>query len=265
MKLGKSSIAATCLLIVGILLLSTGCQKLKARDELNKGVAEYKAMNYPMAVSHFKEAIELDPTLINARLYLATAYANQYVPGSESDDNVQNAEQAIETFQMVLSEDPANVGSVSGIASLYFQMKRLDDAKDFYQKQIELDPTNPDPYYSVGVINWTKTYQPRMELKNELGIAPPDPITDADRRRELAELNLPLVEEGLEHLNEAMNLREDYDDAMAYVNLLYRERADLQESGELREEDLQQADSWMEKSLEIKKARVAGETGAEGG
>ena len=196
MTLEKSSTAAKCLLVVGILLLSTGCQKLRARDELNKGVAEYKAMNYTMAVSHFQEAIDLDPTLINARLYLATAYANQYVPGSASDDNVQNAEQAIEAFETVLSEDPVNVGSVSGIASLYFQMKRLDDAKNYYKKQIELDPTNSDPYYSVGVINWTKTYQPRMELKNELGIAPIDPITDEDLRRDLAELNMPLVEEG---------------------------------------------------------------------
>ena len=51
---------------------------------------------------------------------------------------------------------------------------------------------------------------------------------------------------------------------MAYVNLLYRERADLHESDELREEDIQQADTWMEKALEIKKARVLAEINNEG-
>jgi tetratricopeptide (TPR) repeat protein len=252
--------------VTGVLLVSSGCQKLKARDELNKGVAAYRAVRYQEAVERFKLATELDPTLVNARLYLATAYASQYVPGSQSEENLQVAEQAITEFQKVLDQEANNLSAVSGIASLYFQMKRMDDAKEFYRKQIALDPNSPEAYYSVGVIDWTLTYQPRMLLKTRLNLKPEDPIRDAKERQALAERNLPLIDEGMEMINRAMQIRQDYDDAMAYLNLLYREKADLVETPAEREELLKTADSWMDKSMEIKKARAqAAATSSTGG
>jgi len=244
-------------LAICVLLVSSGCQKLKARDELNKGVTAYRQVKYKEAVEHFKMATEMDPTLVNARLYLATAYANQYVPGSQAEENLQVGEQAVAEFEKVLEMDPGNLGSISGIASMYFQMKRMDEAKEFYKKQIGLDPNNPEPYYSVGVIDWTLTYQPRMLLKTRLNLKPEDPIRDAKERQALAERNLPLVEEGMEMLNKGMQLRQDYDDAMAYLNLLYREKADLVETPAERGELLAAADSWMDKSMNIKKAKAA--------
>lgn len=244
-------------LVIGVFLVSSGCQKLKARDELNKGVSSYKAAKYPQAVEFFKRAVDLDPTLLNARLYLATAYANQYVPGSESDENLQIGEQAIAEFQKVLDVDPGNLGSISGIASLYFQMKRWDEAKEFYKKQIALDSSNPEPYYSVGVINWTQTYQPRMVVRTRLNLKTDEPIKDAKERQALAERNRPLIEEGMQMLNQAMQLRENYDDAMAYLNLLYRELADIEETPAAREGALKTADMWMDKALEIKKQKAA--------
>ena len=64
-----------------VMLSSTGCDKLKARDHLNKGVQAYKNSKFEQAIDHFQQAVALDPTLINARLYLATAFAQQYIPG----------------------------------------------------------------------------------------------------------------------------------------------------------------------------------------
>ena len=257
MNLSRRARRGAFALAIGVLLVSTGCNKLKARDELNKGVASYRAVRYKDAVEHFKVATELDPELLNARLYLATAYANQYVPGSQAEENLQVGEQAIAEFQKVLQQDPNNLGSISGIASLYFQMKRWDDAKEFYKKQIQLDPENPEAYYSVGVIDWTMTYQPRMVLKARLNLQPTDPIKDAKERQALAEQNTPLLEEGMEMLNRGMQLRPDYDDAMAYLNLLYREKADLVETPEEREELLKTADEWVAKAMQIKKDKAA--------
>lgn len=244
-------------LILGCLLLTvSGCQKLKARDELNKGVASYREVKYQDAIEHFKAAVAADPTLLNAKLYLATAYANQYIPGSETDENLKIGEQAITEFQEVLKDDPGNIGSVSGIASMYFQMKRMDEAKEYYLKHIQLEPSNPEPYYSVGVIDWTLTYQPRIVLKSRLKIKPEDPIRDAKERAALSERNAPIVEEGMQMIQKAMELRTDYDDAMAYLNLLYREKADLMATPAERDDLLKIADNWMTKSLEIKKARA---------
>jgi len=90
--------AAALLVVVGV----SGCNKLKARDLLNKGVNAFKNGQYDEAIEDFKQAKELDPTLMNARLYLATAYASQYIPGAPSDANTRLGNQAIAEFKDVL-------------------------------------------------------------------------------------------------------------------------------------------------------------------
>ena len=244
------------LLVAFMLVGSFGCQWFTARDELNKGITAYRSQNYTLAVQHFEAATQADPEHIVARQYLATAYATQFIPGIETPENQQVAERAIEEYERVLQMDPGNVASISGIASMYFQMKEMERAKDYYMQQIQLDGENPEPYYSIGVINWTMTYQPRMDLKTALGIAADAPIHLDDEREELAGQSLPLIEEGMEMLNRAMELREEYDDAMAYLNLLYREQADLVATEEEREELLSTADTWIDRAVEIKRIRA---------
>jgi tetratricopeptide (TPR) repeat protein len=184
-----------------------GCTKLKARDSLNKGVRAFRVAKYETAVEHFKSAVDLDPELLNAHLYLATAYAAQYVPGGESPENKTLGQEAIKAFETVLQKDPKNLGSVKGIAGIYFQMKQLEKAKEFHMKAAELEPTNPDPYYSVGNINWLLCYDKSNPL-------PPA------RKAEL-------VEEGLKYLNKAIEIDPNYYNAYFYMNLLYRQKAQV--------------------------------------
>ena len=87
--------------ICGVLLLAlaaSSCNRLKARDHLNKGVQSYRNAQFQQAIIHFKEAVRLDPSLLNARLYLATAYAQQYVPGGDTADNKKIADEAAFTL-----------------------------------------------------------------------------------------------------------------------------------------------------------------------
>ena len=87
-------------------LLGTGCNNLKSRDDLNQGVASYKNAKYSDAVSFFQEAISLDPNNPNARVYLATAYMMQWIPGAESPENLQFATKAKDEFGKVLTRIP---------------------------------------------------------------------------------------------------------------------------------------------------------------
>ena len=47
------------LAVLGLLLILplTGCNKLRARDELNKGVRAYKAASYEEAEDHFRRGV----------------------------------------------------------------------------------------------------------------------------------------------------------------------------------------------------------------
>jgi len=240
-----------------IVLASAGCTKLQARDQLNKGVQSYKNARYEEAIEHFKSAVNLDPTLLNARIYLATAYAQQYVPGADTDENKRFAAQAIEEYKKVLAIDSSNVNSVKGIAYLYLQEKKFDDAKQYYNKAVHIDPNDPESYYSVAFIDWTVAYKFRQEQRNKLGMKATELLKDKKVCQLVKTNNSPFVEEGIGLLNKALQLRQDYDDAMAYLNLMYRERADYEcDSPDARAADLKTADGWVDKTIATKREKA---------
>jgi len=256
------------------LFSAMGCDKLRARDQLNKGVEAYKNSRYESAIDHFQQAVQLDPSLINARMYLATAFVSQYIPGVDSGDNLRTAQQAIDQYQWVIDHNPSRdqkVNSAKGIAYLYLNMKRWDDAKKYYRIASDVDPNDPEPYYSVGVIDWTACYQPRMEERAKLGLKPEEHLNPKNKDQkaacdELKVKNAPSIQEGIDTLSKAIQLRPDYDDAMAYLNLMYRERADVEcDDLAARTEDLKTADSWVDKALQAKQARAAREAQKAGG
>jgi tetratricopeptide (TPR) repeat protein len=256
------------------LFYSLGCDKLRARDQLNKGVEAYKNAHYEQAIDHFQRAVQLDPNLINARMYLATAFVSQYIPGVQSDDNLRIAHQAIDEYQKVIDANPARdqkVNSAKGIAYLYLNMKEWDDAKKYYRMASNLDPNDPEPYYSIGVIDWTACYQPRMEQRSLLGLKPEEHLNpkNKDQKKACDELkakNSPAIQEGIDILSKAIQLRPDYDDAMAYLNLMYRERADVEcDDLDARTQDLKTADHWVDEAMQAKQARAAKEAQKAGG
>lgn len=248
-----------------VMLSATGCDKLRARDQLNKGVASYKNNQFEQAINHFKDAVALDPGLKNAKLYLATAYAQQYIPGVDSPDNLQNATLAIEQYQAVLEQDPKNINSIKGIATLYLQMKKFEDSKRYFHKAIDLDPNDPEAYYSIGVIDWTQAYQPRMEERAKLGLRPDEPLKDKKLCAKLRDDGSAVIQDGLDNLDKATQLRQDYDDAMAYINLLYREKADREcDMPDQRAADLKTADEWVDKTMAAKKAKAEKQAGPNG-
>jgi tetratricopeptide (TPR) repeat protein len=254
--------------VAAVLLGVGGCTKLKARDQLNKGVQSYKNAKYEDAIEHFKNAVALDPSLLTARLYLATAYAQQYIPGADTPENNQMGQQAIDEYKKVLDAHPnreQKTTSLKGIASLYFNMKKLSEAKDYHEEVAQLDPNDPEAYYSIAVIDWTETYQPRMEERAKLGLKPDQPLKDKKVCEMLRQKNLPTVEDGIQNLQKALQLRPDYDDAMAYLNLLYRERADIEcDNPEARAADLKTADEWVDKTMATKKAKAEKQQGPGG-
>ena len=219
-------------------LAATSCAKLQARDNLNKGVRAFRDAHYENAVKYFQEAVQLDPDLTTAEIYLATAYAQQYVPGGRGEDNEKNAQMAIQTFENVLKREPNNVNAVAGLASIYYNLgqndtKQLQKSKEFYTKYAQLDSTNPIPYYTIGVLDWLVVYDKNNTLS-----------TDEQ---------LKVIDEGLGNIDRALALNPDYDDAMTYKNLLYRLKADRAVSEDEKKKMIDLADEWFNKGLETRK------------
>ena len=258
-----------CVALVFLVAGASGCNKLKARDDLNKGVGAFKNGQYDTAIEFFKQARDLDPALMNARLYLATAYASQYIPGAPSDANMKLGSQAIAEFKDVLSIDPNNLSAIDGIGSMLYQMagqpydpKKFEESKTYHQKHIEIRSNDPEPYYWVGVIDWMVCFHSNNEMRAEYNrsnikkqVKDTDPLPASVRSEYTAKCGA-MVDEGVNALQKSIQLKPDYDDAMAYLNLLYRRKADLVESAEERDNYLKQADDLVDKVKEIKQKRA---------
>jgi len=219
-------------------LAATSCAKLQARDNLNKGVRAFRDAHYENAVNYFKQAVELDPDLTTAEIYLATAYAQQYVPGGRGEDNEKNAQMAIQTFENVMKRDPNNVNAIVGLVSIYQSLgqedtKNLRKAHDYYLKYAQLDSSNAVPYYAIGSLDWLIVFD-----KNN---------TDTK------EDQIKVIDEGLANIDKALALNPDYDDAMTYKNLLYRQKADRADSPDEKKKLTDMADEWFNKGLETRK------------
>ncbi len=248
---------------------ATGCNKLSARNELNKGVQAFKDQRYEDAVNDFQTAIKLDPDYENAKLYLATAYASQVVPNLDTPDNLALAQKALDAFQTVLSKHPEDLTALRQIASINRNIKKMDEAKTYERKVIAIDPNDAEAYYTIGFVDWTQSY------KNAVAILAADGLTDDGNGnpkkskgacQKLQEANTATVAEGMEVLQKAVEINPTYEDAMTYLNLMERRKADL-ECGDdnARKADLAQADDWTQKSMGARKANELKKEAKEGG
>ena len=179
--IGTLKSAALCSAVICVSMLSAGCDKLKARDHLVQGENAFKTGNYSQAADEFNLAIAADPTFSTARLYLATAYMQQYTPGTDTPDNRKFWQTAMDQFTQVLKDDPKNLLATQSIANLYFQMgnskgpesaDNLAKAEEWNKKIIAIDPKNKEAYYTLGVIPWLEFLTPDREARNALGMAP---------------------------------------------------------------------------------------------
>lgn len=253
--------------LAGVLVAASGCQQLEARDQLNRGVTAYKAAQFNQAIENFENAIKLDPTLVNAKLYLATAYQSQFVPGAPSEDNLKLAQQAMDEYKVVLNQEPKNANAIAGLARLNYDMGNLDDATAFYKQLLTVQPNDPTAYYTLGAIAYQKTHKGILAARQSLGVteinaplvaAKKAPANAKKTCEALQQQDADIINDGIDQLNKALQLNPTYADAMTYQNLLYRDKADLSCGDETqRQADLKIANDFAARGLAERKSEVA--------
>lgn len=253
----------------GLVVLTTGCAKLESRDQMNQGVQAYKNNHYAQAVKHFKEAVRLDPSNQNAQLYLATSYMIQWVPGADSPDNKKNYDAAQQEFDRVLKKDPSNSLALASMASMAYNSAgsgtqeekhaALEEAKKWNQRRIEVDQKDAEAYYYLGVINWAQAFTPlQTERVNEhMKADDPGPLKDPKVRAQMQQDYGKIIDDGIENLKKCLQYDKENEDAMSYMNLLLRKKADIADSPDEAKSYIAQAEDWSNKSLDMKKVKAS--------
>jgi tetratricopeptide (TPR) repeat protein len=219
----------------------------EARDNLNKGVKAFTERKYDEAVQFFEKAVELDPEFETARMYLATVYTSQFVPGSSDSKNEQMAQMGIETFKQVVdgSKDPTSsnyTNAMLSIARLYYQMRKYDDSKEWCNKMIQANPQHAEAYYRIAVIDFDNVFGKTGVQGENVEHMNPEEKSEA----------LKDIEEGLTSLDKALEIHPNYFDAMEYQNLLLREKAKFEKDEMARAELIRQANLTARRALGIR-------------
>ncbi len=243
------------------------------------GVQLFKQARYAEAITAFENALRLDPKDRDARLYLGTTWFVQYIPGANSADNLAYAENAKREFNRVLETDPDNVPALQYVASLAYQeaggvsdldgkLRQLEVARSAYERLTSADPQEAEAWYSLGVIDWLEWYPRWMEALKKAGMKPDEekPLPEPQRADLRSNFGY-LIHDGIGNLKRALGINPMYADAMAYLNLLIRERASLADTPEACSADIATANDWVQRSLEAKahNNQTPGGLPAEGG
>ncbi len=256
------------LVVAALAFTVTGCDRLRSRQLIRKGNQYFKEQLYGDALEAYKQAKVLDPKEIRLDKFIAMSYMGMYNPGSSKPEDAEALQNAIDNFKKYLAERPDDTKAAKLLVTTYMNSQKYDEAIDFFKdliqrnpkdtaavqtvamlyakkgdfensmvwqrKRAELEPTNAEIYYTMGVTAWDKSYNTVPEA------LPPD------QRR-------AIIEQGLKDLNKALELNPDYFESMFYVGLLYRELAKMETGSAARAEWTAKADEWQKKGLELRK------------
>ncbi len=234
-------------------------------DELAQGVALYQDSQLTAATKHLEKAAQNDPQSVKAWLYLGSAYAQQITPADLSQKDCPRCVQAREAFEHVVKIDAVNKVALAGLGVVAFLLKDPDQARGFEEKRWNLDPADAQAALSLGFLDWMLCYNHDFQLRQQLGMANSQQPLPESARAELETQNSKLVEEGMNALSKALELQPGDRDVFVWLNMMYRQKAEIEHDGEARANDLKSADSFLDKARAVQTPTAAGEMVKVGG
>ncbi len=270
----KRSIAIAVTLLV---LPALGCHKVKARIDLKQGNEYYANEEYKQALGSFQAGLKNDPGATFAWRSVGLSALAQYKPGDESPANQELARVATEAFEKYLA-DPANAEDEAEnkrvrefLLSMYLNNKQYDRALAYVDEQAMANPAEAGNYMrsKINILNQAGRFEESValgmsfegddapEILYTLGVSAwdksyNDPSFDLKQREHIVDLGLAATEK-------ALKIKPDYFEAMAYYNLLYREKAKMTTDPAGRQAFLDKATEWMQKAIELRKKAAANE------
>lgn len=246
MRITKSFLVITLFLTMG----AAAFAQRSASEDLGLGAEAANNGNFSQAVEHFQNAVRLQPDSLLARLHLASAYAHEYMAEPQASRSEALAEKAIKAYDSALSLEPANKLALWDLAVFSLAAGHPQASKQSCEKLIQVDGTNANAYYLLGMLDWELSFKPYLETLKEAGLKPGQPgfITNAALREKYRAAQSPLITKGLQATRKARQLDPSLASAMVYENMLLREKAAFAETEENYRETVAEADALVAKA-----------------
>jgi tetratricopeptide (TPR) repeat protein len=237
--------------LLAVVLTGSGCHFAKrviAKDKLNQGALLYNQGRTSEAAAYFKDVTELVPENPVGWLYYGKTLLSQFQ--SAGPDNRQSkADAALAAYQKALdlasNDCPTQSNAIAYIASIYDTLGKDDDHRQWLLKRAQLPCATKDTqsttYYSIGVGYWKCSYDQTTRYADKV-LAVKDPFhyrnMDYDAARPDKEKAEQCVTKGFEYIEKAIQVDPEYEQALFYKGLLYREKEKLtKDPGERKKYD----------------------------
>jgi tetratricopeptide (TPR) repeat protein len=116
--------------------------EVAARAQNALQMAEYhmSVENWPMAIASLRQALQVDPGLIEASLDLASIYMKS---------DVDSLDRASEIYTGILADDSQNSTALAGMGQIMLLQDRPEDAKTYFDQAIAINPDNAQAYVGL--------------------------------------------------------------------------------------------------------------------
>jgi tetratricopeptide (TPR) repeat protein len=263
----RRSLVLAALALLALPLLG-GCRRLQARVELKKGNSLYQQEQYSAALVEYQKGLELDPDDTFAWRSVGLSALALYRPGDDSPKNLEYGRIATDAFQKYLKkENPEDAKVQDYMMSILVSSKQYQQALAFVDQLQQQHPNEAnDPKWNKYRVN-VLIQAGRLQDAEQLALKTPGPeqpvslySIGVEAWHKVYNVNTidvatkqQLVELGLRSLRKAVELKPDYFDAMFYLGLELREKAKLETDGNARTADVNEAEVWLKKGLELRK------------
>ncbi|GMR21846.1 MAG: hypothetical protein BMS9Abin37_0165 [Acidobacteriota bacterium] len=155
--------------------------------------------DFQNAEYYFKGLIELDPDTPERYYALADVYER-----FDDPEEMPLLEQAFEAYKKPVEMSPDDPLGYRQVANLLNKYGRFEETMDWLGKARDVNADDPEGYYLIAVHYWDKVYR--------------DPDLSTSDKSDYIDL-------GIAQLDTALEINDEYVDALIYKNLLLREKA----------------------------------------
>ena len=258
---------AVLLVSLAVLLVGAGgCNKIKSKQAVKEGNEYFKAQKYETALAKYQEALRLDPDEVKLKKNIGLAYMGLYQPGSKHQKDLEYASRAIENLKEYVTAHPEDKKAREFLVSMYLATDRYDDAIVFYEQMLKSDPKDSRAMGSIASMYFKKgDFDKGMEWQRKVAEAEgnkPDPwimigVQAWDRSYHYPDLDpttrAHIVDEGMQALQKAQQIKPDSFEALTYINLLWREKAKMETDPAKKQEATDNANKYLAQALELRK------------
>jgi tetratricopeptide (TPR) repeat protein len=123
------------------------------------------------------------------------------------------------------------------LAGYYNRQGEFDKTIESLEQRAQQEPNNPEAYYTIATYYWDKAYRDFR-------------LPEPEKKK--------YVQAGVDAVDKAISLKNDYMEALVYKNLLLRLQANLEKDVARQQALLKEADRLRDQAQELRKKRAAG-------